>query len=168
MKKKEVFDQNGYKFFKLGSGWHGAYTKIWVSKPLLEELKKNNKYVNDQIEFPIKNATIVETEKGGYVIRPGSNTVMAYTTNCGYRGCANIEKFDSEPIKVVKKEVYSSPCGSLGEDYEYLIEFNTPKIRFLVYRTGRRVERNEIYVIITESGKIIEDLDPSVDPALME
>lgn len=133
----------------------GRSIKIYIADDVM--LYEN--VVGDTIDFPIVGAKFSRTQKGTILIVPDSN-YMAFiiSANSGFRGSVNLY---IDKIKVYKDDdvtndyqvvsnllSYHSPKGALGATDNILI--NIPKtvkrITIPAYRTGRRIDNNDIIV----------------------
>lgn len=166
----ELMSQGGYRYLRFGHGHHGHSEKIWISKTVEKTLKTNS--FNDKIyaQFPIEGAQIYTNDKNIVIIKPGTSTLVVYTTCCGYRGDASIERWIKEPQKYITVNDFASQRGALGRDEKYIIEIGADEefCEFVEHRTGRRIGENYVQIRLYKDNKIQKMLSPDIDPKDLE
>ena len=127
-------NERGFGYITFYSEAHDhVRTRVWVNDALIKD---------NGIEFPIRGATIIRTEKGSLVMKktPGWN-VFHVEIRSGYRGLASIVEVKGGEIMASGKE-YHSPRGNLGETAWALVNSNQNFIEVFGERSGRRVDQN--------------------------
>lgn len=149
-----------FPFLDFGYETHGRKSfRLWISTKLIQKDEKGQ----DVISFPM-NATLIRTEKGSLVLRPGPGVVYDIFVKCGYRGDSKIEILKPQPSLAVKYYDYSSPRGSLGVSHGMLVWLETPQsLTYRWRRTGRTYgEPKKGLSIIHPDGRV-EEIDELPD-----
>jgi len=129
------FKEKKYYFIPFGYGWHGEISfRLWINHKLIDRMPKDEDGL--LLPIPIKDVEIQRGRKD-YVLRTGSGYLFDIYIPCGYRGGANFEIIEPEPIQVVSYVDYRSPVGSLGISQGALVVVNKPFIVYKWHRTGR-------------------------------
>jgi len=131
--KKEVEGKTFY-FLEIGRREHGRPDMIlWVSSKLVK-VEEGVEY----IEFPIRNAKIISTEKGTLVLRPMEtwNTFYVFTP-AGYRGESEIQILYPQGAIICWFKRFESPQGNLGISEGALVSSTATKVIWNWRRTGR-------------------------------
>ncbi len=164
---KNITPDGVFYYFNLSRGSLPS-KKIWVSSHLVQKELEEGKEV-EFIEFPLKNASIKQTEKGTLVIKKGANNVFYYTVKCGYRGSAEAE-IKGDVVNQVYIPHYRSPRGNLGISAQYFIETPEDKIRVDWHKTGRlygQPNHGSCYLTL-DGGEICVDGDVDEIKELLE
>jgi len=151
----------GFGYITLGSESHGRYSfKLWVNNRLIKKDEDGNEFV----EFPVKDAQVVKTEKGSLVLRPakGVNT-FEVGRHCGYRGSSTFEVVEPEPLMEARFEIWDSPQGSLGISEYGLVSVASDYVKVKETATGRLYGKPDTYYHkYTVDGKVVE-FEPCAD-----
>ena len=145
--KKEISvkkNERGFGYIELVSGAHDHIkTRVWVHGSIACE---------ETIEFPVQNARVHSTEKGGYVLRPDTNsTVYWVSIPSGYRGDAGVERVENGEIVCGGKEFHSGQ-GSLGLTAWVVIN-GEKYINVYGHRSGRRVDDENVSIRYYKDGE---------------
>lgn len=144
---KQVDDKKFYYFVPVR---YGNKSKIWISSSFVKN--------ENIIEFPMKNSTLVITQKGTKKIVKGDFIVVAVKIEGGYRGGVNI-KIRTPNVNYWEVVEYRSPRGSLGEDILLFIEFppTLEKVEIEYKKYGRLYGKSPRGVLVVyNDGKIMD------------
>lgn len=106
-----------YYFSDIGKGYHYKPSfRLWISSKLVNP---NKLYLS----FPLLNVTLLKTEKGNWVLKPGQGIVYDIFIKCGFRGDSEYEiiKPSSDKLIVLPYSIYNSPLGNLGASFGALV-----------------------------------------------
>jgi len=133
--EQKVFEGRTYYFTDVGSGRHGRPSfRLWVNGNLVKTDDKGNPF----IEFPVKDARIVKTGKGSYVLRPSPGwNVFDVGVEAGYRGTSTFRVLEPEETETFEYVIYHSPVGSLGISHYALINAHKDRLKIKWERDGR-------------------------------
>jgi len=153
---------NDFYFIKFGSEDHGRPSFLmWINKRLVQ-----NDESGSYIEFPIRNAKIVKTEKGNLVLRPeeGWTTFAGIGVECGFRGSSSFEILEpKEEIVLLKYYIYKSPRGSVGVSCYGLVSVKTDKVVVKWSRSGRLYGKSSTGISVYYADGRVETLDEIPD-----
>lgn len=129
------FEGKRFHFLDFGSGYHGRKNfRLWVNRQLV----RHDEDGEPIIEFPVRDAQVLRTEKGSLVLKPSEGvTTFDLFVKCGYRGSASIEVLEPAPLVELDYVVYESPAGSLGVSVGKLVCVRGEKVKYRWERTGR-------------------------------
>ncbi len=142
----------GYKYLEWRYGPHCRQEiKVWVNR---------NIPLNGNIDFPVRDAEIIKTEKGTLVMRPHpGGMVYFYECQSGYRGSAEAIVEDCGKV-VASFDQLHSQTGSLGETACLIINANMDAPCLVRWeKSGRNVSRRNGVDRLTPDGNIEEIID---------
>ena len=147
-------NERGFAYVQFQGGSHDhVRTRLWIHEGCLT---KDGEEVT--CPFPAKNAEVKKTEKGTFVMKPGSGTVVYADIVSGYRGSARIDEVRGGEI-VFSGASYHSGQGALGETAWALINGTGPHVEVFGTRTGRRVDNSAVAFRLTADGEKEELVD---------
>jgi hypothetical protein len=154
-------NDRGYKFVEWRHGAHNRYSlRLWISESLAKE----------ELNFPVTNATIRKTQKGGLVLIPKDGSVVYLASMVsGFRGSAGIVLL-SGGEEMAQVYYYHSGQGRIGETAFALINAKMSEPVLVKWKkSGRRVDKTSGIWRLTSDG-LIEDVidDPEVCSLLSE
>jgi hypothetical protein len=155
-------NDRGYHFLEWKHGAHNRYSlRLWIS----ESLSKG-----EEINFPVTNATIRKTQKGGLVLIPKEGDVVYLASMVsGFRGSAGLTVMDGGE-EMAQVYYFHSGQGRIGETAFALINGKMTEPVLVKWRkSGRRVDKTSGIWRLTADG-LIEDVidDPEVCSLLSE
>lgn len=165
-KKKEV-DGKTFYFLEIGRREHGRSDMIvWVSSKLVKVEE------TEYVEFPVRDARVIETEKGTKVLKPAMcwNTFFILVPS-GYRGGSKITIIEPREFEVLWFERYASPRGSLGISSGAIVCTQSERVVYSWRRTGRlygKPEKGVSIIDITGEEKTFPEIVELSDLAELE
>ena len=156
--KREIEGKTFY-YLLLGEEEHKRPSLcLWINRRLVQRDETES-----YIQFPVRNARVVRTEKGNYVLRPeqGWNTYDVGVSS-GYRGISTLEVLEPSSEVFTYRE-YASPLGSLGVSQYALVSASSDEVKVRWKRSGRLYGRSPKGVSIYYSDGRIEELPDGID-----
>ena len=159
-------NEKGFAFIEFYSGSHGHQrTRIWVHENFIRQTPYRETIINEVL-FPIREARIVKTEKGGMVLRPAPapSTVYLVEISSGYRGSSSLTNISEGEI-VAQGDAFHSGQGSLGST-AWAVVNGGESITVQGRRTGRRIDKNEISLTLYADGRKEEVIEREIEQLL--
>jgi len=161
--EKEI---EGKKFYykNFGREVHGKISfRLWINRKLVKFDENKTPF----IEFPIKGAKIIKTDKGNLVLRNCEGwSVFKIGIVCGYRGVSFYEILQPGNCEVFEYKMFSSPIGSLGISRYALVNVPDTKLKVKYSRSGKTYgEPSNFLEILYVDGRIesISDLQDGIE-----
>lgn len=141
----------GFFFVEWFHGAHNLYTTlVWLHASLGA--------AHQNLTFPVRNAQVFTTAKGGFVLRPAKGTVFLYSVASGYRGTSGVEKVNNGEL-VTEWKSYHSGQGALGNTTFVLINGGEAPVEVHWTKSGRRVAQTSGIHRLTSDGEIEAVID---------
>lgn len=136
---KKVSDGDVFYYCYIGSETHDKPTfLLWVSSKLIKQRKREGK-IEEYIQFPVKDAGIIVTEKGTKILKPDYGKVVFYLMPpAGYRGDSEISIL-TDVINEFDFRYFHSQRGNLGISKGKIatVDKKNLPIKFRWERSGR-------------------------------